>query len=203
MEKILQKKEYIFEFTEGFSKLVDALIEKYSLGPVDPYQTNDFFDSLIQAKDDEETKKVFENFPFEKIISLIKKILTENLNKKIYINIIKNRFNLSDKTASDLADDIEKILPLVKKADEVIIPKKEFFPKMEMPRVGAKISDSDGEISNAEISSKEMENSAENENYKNDLEEVDVGEDNLTEKEYPPSEKRTNSNDDYREQISE
>jgi len=128
------EKKYEINFPPEFGELVVMLIKKYQLGPVDPFTEPELLNSLRDAKTPEEKLKIFENLPLDKIIKIIKEIIIKEIPPASMSFLVQTHLGVTEKTANDLAQDIEKILPLVEKipVEEKIVPGREPLSKIEV-----------------------------------------------------------------------
>jgi len=128
------EKKYELNFPPEFGELVIMLIKKYELGPTDPFSDPATQQLLQEAQTPEERLKIFKDLPLDKIIDVIREMVIKEIPTSGASLLFQTRLGIPEKIANNLAQDVEKILPLVEKIpiEEAAVPEREYLPRKEI-----------------------------------------------------------------------
>jgi len=121
-------KNYEVIFPAEIIDVIDKLAIKYGLENENAEEK--LLEEMAQAESFEEKEKIFENSPGRQIAKTVKEIAQDKIkDEDIFIATLRERLNISEKTAKELAKDLEeKVLVLVQKTFKKkggVLPSKE------------------------------------------------------------------------------
>lgn len=119
------KNYYEVIFSPETTFIIGELIKKYGFEKIQ----EEMMEKMEQAETSEEKEKIFENLPGRQIARTVKELAQEKISAKNFISLLKQRLNISEELAKDLAMELEeKVLVL---AQKISIEEKETLPSKE------------------------------------------------------------------------
>jgi hypothetical protein len=115
-------------FSEEANSVIEEIIKKYDLGPVDFFE-KEVTQRLEQAKTFEEKKEIAKSFPIVQITEIIKETAQGKILAKDLASTLQQRLDISQEKAKKIAEELEKkVLVLARKVpverENVLLPKK-------------------------------------------------------------------------------
>lgn len=117
-------------FPEETSDIIDEIVTKYGFKKIE----EEMLEKMDQTEIFEEREKIFENLPGRQIATTVKELAMGKISAKDFISLLKQRLNISEELAKDLAKELEeKVLVLAQKT-RVLREERETLPSKEIEK---------------------------------------------------------------------
>lgn len=122
------KNYYEVIFSPEATFIITELIKKYGFEKIE----EEMLKKMGQAEISEEKEKIFENLPGRQIARTVKELAMEKISSKDFISILKQRLNISEGLAKDLAKELEEKVLVLAQETRILREEREILPSKEM-----------------------------------------------------------------------